>query len=316
MVDQYNWSPDPSQVRECTDLVSALQIIIHLMTKPGDGVALQMPCYPPFVETLRKMNRDLVGIPMHDTKSGWVFDIDALKQQLNRRDIRVLILVNPHNPTGRVLNRVELTSIAELAERHNLIVVSDEIHADLTYEPNQHIPIASISKEMAARTITITSATKGFNIAGVRCAVMHIGHQPTLDARDAAPSDLFGTPSVLGVVATLAAWTNGHSWHQQTLTHLRRNRDMLAATLASQLPRAQFHIPEATYLAWIDLTAFNLEDPTDHLLQHANIMLTPGSNFGPEYRQFTRLNFATGTHMLNEITTRLIRALNQTTTNA
>ncbi|MEU8659717.1 aminotransferase class I/II-fold pyridoxal phosphate-dependent enzyme [Actinoplanes philippinensis] len=157
--------PDPGGIRVFTEIIQALQAILHVTTAPGDAVALHTPAYPPFLETIATMGRRLVPIPMVDDGDGWVSDPAPLA------GCKVLILVNPHNPTGRVLTRAELTGIAELAERHDVLVIADEVHSELIYEPHRHIPFAAIAPE---RTVTLNSASKAFNLAGLRCAVADV----------------------------------------------------------------------------------------------------------------------------------------------
>jgi cystathionine beta-lyase len=160
---------------------------------------------------------------------------------------RMLIFCHPQNPTGRAFSRAELEGVADFVIRHDLIVVSDEIHADIVYSDNKHIPLASLHPEIAARTITITSATKSFNIPALRCAVMHFG-APALKDRFGRriPSRLLGSPGVTGVDATVAAWDDGQPWLDEILAQLRANRDWLAATLATELPAVTMRVPEAT----------------------------------------------------------------------
>jgi cystathionine beta-lyase len=219
---------------------------------------------------------------------------------------RTLLLVNPHNPTGHVFTRTELEAIAQIALEHDLLIISDEIHADLTYAPHTHIPIASLGPEVAHRTVTLTSATKAFNIAGIRCAVAHIGPQWLRDKLDQQPPDLFGAVSVLGVEATLAAWRAGDPWLNALRTHLTHNRDLLTRTLAAEIPAIRFIPPQATYLAWLDCQDLPLDtDPATFFRTHANIELSPGAAFAPHATAYARLNFATTPEILTTIVHRM-----------
>jgi cystathionine beta-lyase len=190
-------------------------------------------------------------------------------------------------------------------------VVSDEIHADIVYPGNTHIPLASLSPEIAARTITITSATKSFNIPALRCAVMHFG-TPSLKERffTRIPQRLLGSPGVTGVDATIAAWDEGQPWLDEILGQLKANRDWLAQNLGDLLPGVTMRLPEATYLAWLDCSALDLPCPAGQFfLDKARVGLNFGETFGAPYASFARLNFATPAPVLREIVGRMSAAV-------
>jgi cystathionine beta-lyase len=239
-----------------------------------------------------------------------VLDLAAYEAAPDPR-ARVLIFCHPQNPTGRAFSRAELEEVAAFAIRHDLIVVSDEIHADIVYPGNTHIPLASLSPEIAARTITITSATKSFNIPALRCAVMYFG-APALKARffERIPARLLGSPGVTGVDATIAAWDDGQPWLDEIMAHLKSNRDWLAQTIGSELPGVVMRLPEATYLAWLDCSALALPVPAGQFfLERARVGLNFGETFGPPYANFARLNFATPASILKEIVGRMSEAV-------
>jgi cystathionine beta-lyase len=309
MRTRYGWSPDPAHVREFADIIQALQAVLHVATAPGDAVALHVPAYPPFLNTMGDMGRTLVPIPVTRNDSGaWGFDAEAFERSVEERGVRALALVNPHNPTGRVFTRAELTAMADVARRHDLIVVSDEIHADLVYDTHAHIPFASLSDNAASRTVTLTSATKAFNIAGVRCAVAHVGSERVRDGFAACPPFLFGDPNLPGVVATMAAWRDGDEWLSAARARLDANR----AILVEALRPAGIAVdpPEATYLAWLDCRGLGLDtDPAAYFLEKAKVKLSPGPDFGEPGTGYARLNFATSEPVLREICTRITGSL-------
>lgn len=301
MSDRYGWEVDPTDVREQTDLIQALQLILHLATRPGDAVVIQTPSYPPFLATIETMGRRTVEFPFVDTENGWALDFDEFERTLAQNRPKVLVLVNPHNPTGRVHTRGELERIAELAERYGLLVISDEIHAELIYQPHRHIPFASISEDAASRTVTVTSAGKAFNLAGLRCAVLHYGPKDLLAARDNEPPDLYGAVSVLGVVGSLAAWQHGQAWQDTLIRVLDRNRTRVHDVLTRTLPEARHHLPEATYLSWVDVSSLGLGDPTATIRDVGHVMVDGGVPFGKTGGQFTRINFATSEAILERV---------------
>ena len=307
MERRHGFTPDPSYVHAFTDVNQALEVILHLVTRPGDGVALHVPAYPPFLETLATMDRPQVPIPMQETADGWGFDADRLAADIARHGCRVLLLVNPQNPTGRAFRRAELLALAEIALANDLLVISDEIHSDLVYEPGTHIPFASLGAEIAERTVTLTSATKAFNLAGIRCAVAHVGARHVREAIARQPKFLFGEVGVLGVVATLAAWRESDDWLAEVMTLLDRNRHRLLAALP---PGVTGRLPEATYLAWLDCRALDLgPDPVPFFRERAGVLITGGPPFGPGGEGFTRVNFATSGPILDEILSRMNEAV-------
>ncbi|MET8862450.1 aminotransferase class I/II-fold pyridoxal phosphate-dependent enzyme [Nonomuraea sp. NPDC004580] len=290
MSARHGWDPDPTHVRPFNDLNQALQVLLQIWTRPGDGVALHVPAYPPFLTTLEVMDRPLHPIRLEPDGGTWRFEVPDLS------GCRVLLLVNPHNPTGRVFTRAELTALAECAERHDLLVIADEIHADLVYAPHRHIPFATILPD---RTVTLTSATKAFNLGGIRCSVAHLGHAGVRAALEAQPPFVYGSPSVFGVEATVAAWRHGDAWLAETLALLDRNR----RTIAARLPETfGYRLPEATYLAWLEAGRPGMAEMIE---REARVRLNDGAGFGPGGEHYVRLNFATTEAILAEILTRL-----------
>ncbi|NGY63153.1 aminotransferase class I/II-fold pyridoxal phosphate-dependent enzyme [Lentzea sp. NEAU-D13] len=307
---QHEWHPDCTQVREFTDVTQAVQVVLQLATAPGDGVALHTPCFAPFARTITRMGRRLVPIPAIDTDDGWVFDTERFAADVAATGCRVLLLVNPHNPTGRVFTEEELRALAEVAHRHDLLVISDEIHSDLVYAPHRHLPFAALGQDVEARTVTVTSATKAFNLAGVRCAVAHVGPSWLRDALAAQPSDLFGVAGLFGVHATIAAWTECDEWLSAAVGYLDDNRRMVADFVAESLPGVRWHVPEATYLAWLDFRAAGLgDDPAELVRRHGRVELSPGPSFNPGGDGFARLNFATSRRVLRVVLERLGRSV-------
>lgn len=302
---RYGWTVDRADVREHTDVVQAVQVLLHLGTATGDAVAVHTPTYPPFHHTVGAMGRKRVDVPFLRTPAGWAANTAGLADAVAAHDCRALLLVNPHNPTGRVLTRDELAEIAAIARRHDLLVISDEIHAELAFAPHRHVPFASLDADAAARTVTLTSASKAFNLAGLRCSVAHFGPRRLLALRDAEPTELYGAVSTLGVVAALAAWRDGDDWQARLLRVLDRNRRRVAAALASWT-RDPDPMPEATYLYWFAADALGLgDDPLDDVLTRARVQLSGGPVFGEEGRRYLRLNYATSAAVLEDVLGRL-----------
>lgn len=313
MRSRYGWQPREGRTRVFSDLIQILQIVIEHTTEPGDPVALHVPNYPPFLAAIHRARRRIVPLPVDRTAHGWELDLDRHHTLFATERPRLFVLVNPHNPTGHTFSAAELRGLAGIATDHDIPVLADEIHADLTHPPHRHLPFAGIDPAVADLTITATSATKAFNLAGTRCAVAHLGHAPTADALDRAPLDYFGTPSVLSRIATVAAWRESDDWHHATTGLLTRNRDRVTAWARTH-PELGHLPPEATYLAWIDFARAGLgPDPAATLLRRARVHLSPGAEF-TQHTDVTsathaRLNFATTTPNLERILDRLDSAL-------
>ena len=310
MHDRFGWTIDPDDVFTCTDLVQTSYACVMAYSEFGDNVVLQTPAYPPFRDAITGTGRRILEDKLRDDGSRYVLDIDGLAASIDART-RVMLLCHPHNPTGRVYGRAELEALGALAIKHDLVIVSDEIHCDLLFGGLQHIPMAALSPEIAKRTVTINSATKSFNIPGLRCGVIHFG-SPVLKARFEArlPRKLLGQPSILGIDATVIAWDECQPWLDMTMAGLLARRDQLAATLRRDLPEARFYQPESTYLAWIDFSALRLGmQAAQFFLEKAAIAASPGESFDAASGDFVRLNFATSQPILEEILARMVRAV-------
>lgn len=313
MEERYGWRLRPEWVSNYSDLLQVLQIVLHLTTERGDAVALQTPSYPPFLKTIELMGRIPVAGPIERSENGWEFDAQRLEEAIRSAGCKIMMIVNPHNPTGRVFTSAELHALADIALRNDMLILSDEVLADLAYRPYRHIPIASLSPEVAERTITMTSATKAFNFAGLRCAVVHVGPALVRDALSAYPPDFFGPVNVLGVEATKAAWQRGDSWLAGLVEHLDRNRQLVGKALAVRAPDIKVDLPEAAHLAWLDCRGLGLAvEPADYFLANARVELSAGNHFGAEGSGFARLNFATSRQVLAEILNRMLVAVAST----
>lgn len=313
MKDRFDWTTRPELVLPVADLVQGTYAPICALTQPGDGIILQMSAYPPFKAAIESTGRRLIRNPLIDSGVRFELDLDQLERSIDPTS-RMIILCNPHNPTGRVFGRNELLRLGQIAIDNDLIVVADEIHADLVYPGNKHIPFASLSDEIAARTITLNSATKSFNIPGLRCAVMHFGNED-LYARfeKVIPRKLLGQPSIIGIDATVAAWRQGQPWLDDTLKHLTAVRDRLADRLSAEIPRIQSYAPEATYMAWLNCDMLDLKKSAFAFFhEEAGVAFSPGESFDEGCSHFLRFNFATSMEIFDMIFDRMVSALSKT----
>jgi cystathionine beta-lyase len=310
MLRLYGWQADPELGLPLSDLVQANFAAVMAFSEPGDGVIVQVPNYPPFRAAVEETGRRLVPLPMVDDGTRHVFDLEALDKRMTK-DVRIFILCNPHNPTGRAFDMDELRALHAFAEKHDLIVISDEIHSDLVHNGGRHIPFAALGPDAAARTVTLNSATKSFNIPGLRTALMHFS-SPALMTRFKArfPGRVMGSVNALGADATVAAWDHGDVWLAGVIDHLTAMRGRLMQRLRADIPAIKLHEPEATYLAWLDCSDLGIEGTAfDFFHTHARVAFSPGESFWPEAQKFVRLNFATSGIILDEIVDRMSAAI-------
>lgn len=307
---RFGWALTAERILPTADVVQGLYATVLAYSEPGDGAIVQVPNYPPMREVVRSTGREFIALPMRDDGSRFLCDPWELEARITPRT-RLFILCNPQNPTGRVFTRDELTAMGEFCLKHDLVVLADEIHGDITYPGHRHIPFASLSPELAARTVTLTSATKSFNFPGLRCAILIFG-SAALQERFAAriPPRLLGDINEIGAAATAAAWTGGDAWLDSVLAHLVQMRDRMVRRLAAELPGIKCRTPDGTFLSWWDCRALGLNTPAQKFfLETARIGFSPGENFDPDAAQFVRCNFATSAPILDQIIDRAAAAV-------
>lgn len=298
--DRFGWTPSEDRLHELADVIQGVQIAIHHLTAPGDGIVVHTPAYPPFLSSIRRAGRRRVDLP-------WPFDLDDLDRRLEHEPARLLLLCHPQNPTGVVFDRSTLERLAEIVVRHDLVVVSDEIHAELVYRPHVHVPFASLGPEIERRTVTVSSASKAFDLPGLRWAILHAGVDDLQRAMTSLPEHYFGAPNVLAVAATEAAWRHGDPWLGAVMEVLDENRRALEGLLAEHLPAIRYRVPDATYLAWLDARDLSLGDDPAEEFRRRGVELSPGPTFGPGGAGHVRLNFATSPGVLRTIVEAMAR---------
>lgn len=303
----HEWAPDVEKITLFNDVLHAIAHAIWLHTKPGDGIVLLTPIYPPFINAVEGSGRRVVDVPLDP--DGWRLDPAVLEAAIDDTTSAVL-LCNPHNPTGRVLDRDELGAIAKVVEDRNLLLISDEVWGDLTHPGSCHVPMATVSDGVAERMIAISSPSKAFNLAGLRCAVAHISSPVLAKQFDGLPPHFLGAVGSPGAEAALRCWTEGHDWLDATRSFLTDRRDQLIKRVAEDLPGVRLQPPEATYLTWLDFSSLGLDDePREWLFEHARVALSPGPDFGESGKGFVRINTATSPELLDELVDRIADAL-------
>lgn len=302
----HRWAPAVEDVVVFNDVLHAIALSIWLHTEPGDGIVLLTPIYPPFIKAIEGAGRRVVGVPLD--RPGWRLDGDRLAAAIDDRTSAIL-LCTPHNPTGRVFDDEERRAIATVAAANDLLLISDEVWGDLTHPGHTHVPMVT-EPDAATRTITISSPSKAFNLAGLRCAMAHVA-SPTLAERLAAlPPHSLGAVGSPGAEAAVACWTGGHEWLAELQAFLTARRDQLLQRVAKDLPGVTVEPPEATYLAWLDFSALDLGcEPQQWLLDNAKVGLSPGPDFGDNGHGFVRINTATSPALLDELLDRIATAV-------
>ncbi len=297
--DRYRWEIDPTMIHAVPDVLRVLRLAIEHLSEPG-AVVVPTPAYMPFLTVPRYLGRPVVEVPMINDAGRYRFDIDGLAAAFAAGGT-LLILCNPANPVGTVFDRSELAAVAEVVEAAGVRVFADEVHAPLIYDGADHIPYASISEETARHSITGTSASKGWNLPGLKCA-QAIVTNPT-DARRWAGLSGLATEgaSNLGVVANAAAYRSGGPWLAEVIDYLDSSRRLLAELVSDHLPGARYRPPDATYLAWIDLRGCGLGSTPAAALAAAGLAVTDGALCGAGFRGYARLNFATPRPLLVEM---------------
>lgn len=316
MRDRYRWSPDPDEIVLMTDIVQGIYVTLRALCEDTGKVIVSTPGYHPILTACEELGIPMIDAPLNpnygEPQGEWSVDFHALSAAIDA-DTRLLLLVNPHNPTGRVFTRHELVQFARLAAEHDLWVLADEVHCDLIYgDGGHHIPFASLDAETGSRTITFNSATKSHNLGGVRCCLAHFGSMELRQKFQAFPERFLGGGNALGYMTTTIAWEQCDDWLVQALRYLEQNRDFLVDFLCAELPAISHIKNQATYLAWLDCSAYDYaSDLADYLLQEARVACYSGAVFGPQGRGCLRLNFATSREILEEKLMRIRDALNK-----
>jgi cysteine-S-conjugate beta-lyase len=296
-----SWSIDPEQVVVVPDVMLGLVELCRMLAAPGEAVGFATPAYPPFFRELAIAGLRLVEVPL---RSDGAIDLDALDAALSD-GLRAFVLANPHNPTGRVLPRSELEAVAERCAAHETWVLADEIHAPLVLPGATHVPWLEVSDAARRFGVSLTSASKAFNLAALKTAfIVTAGDQArSLVTRIGPQHD---HASLLGEIAAEIAFRDGDDWLDAVISQLERNRAQLQTDLAAQLPQIHWHPPQATYLAWLDCTALNLgPDPAEVFLKRGRVALGAGVNYGSTCAGHVRLNFATSPAHLADAVARM-----------
>jgi cysteine-S-conjugate beta-lyase len=299
-----NWQVDHSTVFPAIGIFSAISSTLGLMMRPGDAVVITPPVYHPFYTLVEELGGRPVEAPLANGK----LDVDAVEARLGE-GAAALLLCTPHNPTGIVPEREDLLAIAEAAARYGAWVLVDEVHAPLVMPTSHHVPFLTVCGVEAERVIAFCSASKAFNLAGLKCAEVVAASSAAGDLIRHLPAHVTDCGH-LGAIASTAAFREGEDWLDDVIAVLDHNRRLIGQFLAEHLPAVGYRMPEAGYLAWLDLNALDPgSDPSVAILEHGRLAVSPGLEFGPQGNGFVRLNFATSPELLEQALERLENAL-------
>ncbi|GAC1396642.1 MAG: pyridoxal phosphate-dependent aminotransferase [Chloroflexota bacterium] len=306
---------EPTRIRLVPDVLHGLAAAIQAFSPPGSAVLLMTPAYPPFMETVRALGRPLVEVPLVASAGRWTFDLAAIDAAL-RAGAGTVVLCSPHNPLGRVFTREELEGLAAVVAARGARVVADEAHSPLVYAPATHVSYSTVSDDAARHSVTITSASKGWNLPGLKCAEVVLTNPADAAPWDSLPFLATYGASILGIEASKAAFEGGEPWLPPVVAYLDGNRKLLSRLVAELLPQVRYAPPEGTYLAWLDCRALGLDAPAAFFLQHARVALSEGAPFGLPGQGHVRLNIATSRAILTSSVEAMAGALRRAASTA
>jgi cystathionine beta-lyase len=288
---RHNWKVNLVDIVLIPGVVQGFNVAAKTYTNPGDSILFQTPAYHPFFNVAQNSNLIQITSPLSCDPSGSYKVIEDDFQSSVTPETRIFLLCNPQNPTGRAFSKSELLSMAKVCLKHKILICSDEIHSDLVFPETKHIPIASLSEDISNITITLLSASKTFNIAGLNSSAAVITN-PILRERFIQTTNGFsGSVNLLGEIAMRTAFENGEDWLNKLLSYLEANRNLLFDFVQAELPGVHMSKPESTYLGWLDCGDTGLRNLSGFFLEQAHVALNDGSWFGEEYNNFVRLNF-------------------------
>src|SRR5699024_4677586 len=291
---RHDWNVQSESLSFTSGVITSLHAAIQTLTEQGDQILIQTPVYPPFYHVIQNNNREIVTNSLIHTEGGYRIDFVDFERKL-AQGVKAFILCSPHNPVGRVWTEEELTTMAELCIKHNVLIISDEIHADLVYPGHQHIPIASLSREVSNHTITCMSPTKTFNLAGLQASFIVIENEKNRNRFNEqlkrSGNHMLNT---LGITAMEAAYNHDEEWLDNLLTFLHDNPHYVTDMFSAYTKQLKVMPIEGTYLLWIDCSKLQMDQQSlkRFMIHQAKVGLNPGYSYGKEGRLFMRMNIA------------------------
>lgn len=306
---RWNWQPDTTQIRIATDVGVGIVEVMRTLIKAGDKVMLNSPVYENIWKWIPEVNATLVDVPLTENELNYKLDLDAIEREY-ANGVKLHILCSPHNPVGVIYSRSELETIATLAKMYGVIILSDEIHGPLTFNKKDFYPFLSVSDDAKEVGIIITSASKSFNFAGLKCALIITESAMLKEKINAMPPALTWRASLFGAVASTAAYSESDEWLDGVLITLNENRNLVKKLIDTKIPTIKYRIPDFGYLAWLDVSSLGLgSDPAGQILERSKLALNAGILYGPKHSNFVRFNFGTSEEIINQAFDRLVKIL-------
>jgi cystathionine beta-lyase len=306
---RWGWQADTKQMRMATDVGVGIVEIMRTLIKPGEKVMLNSPVYENIWRWITEVNATTVDTPLIEEDLNYNLDLAAIEKEY-KDGVKVHILCHPHNPVGVIFDKQALAELAQLAKRYQVVILSDEIHAPLSYDAKTFTPFLAVSDVAKEVGIIITSASKSFNLAGLKCAIIITESNELQERINKMPPAVTWRASLFGAVASTAAYSDSVDWLDGVLITLDENRKLLGNLLQSKLPAIKYRIPDFGYLAWLDMSTFGLgEDPAARVLEKGKVALNGGVLYGPKHKSFVRLNFGTSPQLITEGIDRIAKSL-------
>ena len=311
---RHNFELQKEWIVNTPGVVFAIAAAIRAFTKEGEGVLIQKPVYYPFFNTIKSLNRRVVNNPLFLRNGHYEIDFEDFEKKIVEENVKLFVFCSPHNPGGRVWTKTELERLSEICLRHNVLVVSDEIHSDITFGEHHHTVYASLSEKAAQNSIICTSPSKTFNLAGLQFSNIII---PNPKIRLALKKEIectgYDEPNVMGIVAAIAAYSDGEKWFEEAKSYIQKNMEFTKQFIKEKLPKVQVMDSEGTYLLWLDFSALGLSDSEidDIIVNKAKVWLDRGTMFGEEGEYFQRINVATPRPILEKALDRIAMAFQE-----
>lgn len=309
--EKYNWEVQKEWMSFSPGVVSAVTMAVQAFTNPGDEVITQPPVYFPFFKCVEGIGRTLLHNKLKEVDGRLYMDFEQLESIITKKT-KMIIISNPHNPGGSVWTEEELKKLGEICEKNDMMVVSDEIHSDLVFQPHRHIPFAKVVPQEKVKSICCMAASKTFNLAGLSTSLVIAPDKDILEKYNQLMQvSHINMGNIFGSIATQTAYDEGSDWLDQLMDYLIGNRDFLAEFIDTKLKPVRMLVPEATYLAWVDFSGLGLsQDNLNHwLINEAKVAMNSGTMFGPGGDGFIRINFACPRSMLVEALKRIEEAM-------